>query len=180
MKFTFVIFLLLFSSSCFSDAIRMGFGAGGGGVDVSSGFNGDDNYAASGSISTSLYLGYMLNNAIVIDLAYGEITDDIVLGAVDNIHFKTYEALLGYRFYFEKFYLEPKLGYAKWNVELEEGAFLNSGPEQKIEESGSDPLVALVAGYKFLPVFGMSISYKYIDFGYGSADSVYLGFDFEF
>ena len=180
MRFALVIFLLLFSGSCFSDAIRMGFGVGRGDVDVSAGFNGDNNYTEDGSLSASVYLGYILNNTIVVDLVYGEMTNDILLGAADNIHLDTYEALLGYRFYFEKFYLEPKLGYAKWNFELEEGTFLNSGPEEKIKESGSDPLVALVAGYRFTSVFNMSMSYKYLDFEYGDADFVHLGFNFEF
>ena len=180
MRFTLVIFLLLFSGSCFSDAIRMGFGVGRGNVDVSSRFNGGDNYADDVSLSASAYLGYILNNNIVIDLVYGEMSDDIYFGVFEDIHLDTYEALLGYRFNFEKFYLEPKLGYAKWDFELEESDFLNSGSEQKIKESGSDPLVALVAGYRFTSVFGMSMSYKYLDFEYGNADSVHLGFDFEF
>ncbi len=180
MKYKLALVSLLFCSSCLSDEFRLGFGVGRGNVDLSSGavFNGYD--ATGDAVSGVLYGGYLFDNGILIDLQYGSMTDDVLFGSFDSVHLDTYEVLVGYRFEYNSFYFEPKVGYAKWDLDLQEGAFLHPGPEGKTNIDGSDPLATLAVGYSFSSVFGMSLSYKYQDLEHASADSYYLNFDFKF
>ena len=179
MKYLLAVISLLLSCNGFSENFRLGVGAGQGDVSLSSALNESGNYAGDKLISAFIYAGYVFENGFLIDVQYNSLTDDILAGANDNLHLNSFDVLVGYRFISDKLYIEPKIGFSSWDLELEEGAFLNPGPEQKSEASGSDPLLSFSVGYNFSPSFGMSLQYKYLDIEDGNADSLSLVFDFQ-
>lgn len=173
-----VICLLLsaLSFKSFAD-VRLAVDVGVASVDFSKG----DTFLGNSSVdafSAAGYVGYVTQNQLILDIGISNQSNDILFGTLDNLRMTTYEVMAGYLLTYHRFYLEPKIGCAKWDINLTEGKFLNPGEEQKVKDSGYDPLAMLTIGYRFFDSFGFSVSYKYQDFAYGKAEWTVLGFDF--
>lgn len=178
MKRNLAIALLLMSSCCLSQEVRFGFEVGEADVNLDSDIqfiDGTDDY----TMSIGAHVGYLDRSRVLVDLDYNSMNDISIFGASDHFSLSTTALLFGYQIKLNDFYLEPKIGYARWQLELREGALFNPGPEEEYNFDGADPLAAFTAGYRFNDLFGMSLSYKYLDFERGHANSYALRFDFK-
>jgi hypothetical protein len=173
------ILLVIFSSYSNAD-IRISAEAGKGRVDYSDGPTYETNVSGKGSFALASYIGYETNEMFIFDVGLGVLTNLSVFGFDDSSSFKTYEVLIGYRINYKKVYIEPKIGYSKWKLTIEEGSFTSSDEKRKYQDSGHDPMVMLTTGYMFGSHFGISVSYKYQDYSHGDAQSTLFGFDFKF
>lgn len=173
--------ILLVLLSAYSNAgIRISAGAGEGSVDFSDEPTYEANISDKGRLALASYVGYETSNLLIFDVGLGVLTNLSDFGFGDTVHFKTFEALIGYRINCNKVYIEPKLGFSKWKLTLEEAAFTSSDEETKYQDSGHDPMAMLTAGYMFAGHVGISLSYKYQDYPHGNGQSTLLGFDFKF
>lgn len=105
-------------------------------------------------------------------------SNDFTLGGADNATLDALSFVAGYVFEYDKFYIAPKIGYSRWEVQLTEGRLLSPGEEKDISNDGYDVIFLVDAGYRFNKLFGMSLTYKNLDFDYGTANSYILNFDF--
>ena len=184
--------LLLFIVSVNSNAgIRFSIGLGEGGVDFSDAENFDTQSVRKDNFALASYLGYATDSMVILDVGRGLLSNFSALGYGDAFLFQTVDALVGYHFRHKNIYIEPKVGYSKWKLKLEEaeffldseedGPFFNGSDEkQKYKDSGYDPMGMLTAGYMFGRHFGISLSYRYQDYPDGDVKSTLLGFDFKF
>ena len=180
MKPKIALLLAALTGNVYADEIRLGLSTGHGDIKLSDKFSTRDSYAGEGALSGSIYVGYIFDDKYVVDLAYSSTGDDLFIGLVDNVHIDSYDLQFGYRFNFDKIYIEPKLGLSRWDLKLEEGFLLNPGPEEVAEDSGTDVFYSLASGYNFNNGFGLSLSYKHFEFEHGKTTSVQLGADFKF
>jgi hypothetical protein len=160
--------------------VRFSFAIGKSDIELSDSYEFEDNSAGDDAIYIDIHVGYVTDYILIIDLGFSTINDNYFFGAADNIRFESLEALLGYLFKHDRLYIEPKIGFAQWELELEEDRIFNSGPEEKREDNGSDIFFMLTAGVRFTGVYGVSLSYKYQDFDHRQVKSLLLGFDSEF
>jgi hypothetical protein len=173
------ILLVLFSS--YSNAgIRVSAEAGEGRVDFSDAPTYETNFSGKGGFALASYIGYETDEMFIFDVGLGVLTNLSHFGFGDMVDFSTVEVLIGYRINYNKVYIEPKVGYSKWELTIKEGVFTSSDEQRKYQDSGHDPMVMLTAGYMFGSHFGISLSYKYQDYSHGDAQSTLLGFDFKF
>ena len=178
------VLLLLISVTTYGYAgdMRLNIGYGRGDIELSREFQFENGNAGKNSLAGVIYLGYITSSHVIFDLGVSKVTDDFpfLLSGTDNVHFDSYEALIGYQFRSGHIYIEPKLGYSKWKIDLEEGWIFNPGEEERRKGSGSDMFSMVTAGYRFGETFGLSLSYKHQEFDYGKVGSVLVGLDFAF
>lgn len=178
------IFFLLISICTFSYAgnTRLNINIGKGDINLSQDFQFEDSGVGKDSLAYAVYFGYVTDNNLIFDVGINKVTDDFpfLLGLTDNLHFDSYEAMFGYQFRYGHAYVEPKLGYSNWKINLDEGWLLNPGAEESIKDNGSDIFFMATAGYRFVKTFGLSVSYKYQDFDHGKTKSILIGFDLAF
>lgn len=180
MKLKIALVLIALTGNANANEIRMGLATGQGDIKLSNKFNTEDSIAGEAGLSGSIYLGYMFEDKYIVDLMYSSTGDDLFVGLFDNVHIDSISLQFGYRANFDKFYLEPRVGLAQWDLKLEEGFFLNPGREQVSEDEGTDVVLALAAGYNFTPLFGLSLSYTHFEFEHGKSTSLMMGADFKF
>ncbi len=174
------VFLFIFSSTAFADSIR--FNVGGGEPDLDLNFVLPEEFSdGSGHTYTvTASVGYLFSSNIFSDLEIEHSSNNLSFGGDDNISFNRVGTYLGYHFQKNKFYLDPKVGFAYWELRLKEGRFLNSGPEAKLNFYGSSFQSGLTAGYQANDLLGVGLSYRYIDFDQGHSHSYMVEFNFNF
>jgi hypothetical protein len=171
--------MFFFSAQACSE-VRFSFAIGESDIELSNDYEFEDNTAGDDASYTDIHVGYLTDYNLIFDLGFSSINDDYYFGADDNIRFESLEALLGYLFKYKRLYIEPKIGVARWELELEEGRLFNFWPEEKREDNGTDIFLMITAGVRFTDLFGISLSYKHQDFDHGEVKSLLFGFDFEF
>lgn len=175
MKTTLFIILLIISS-CTHSNTRFTFGYGKGNVDISQDVEGTP-LVLGDSLGVDLSIGYGFSNGIITDIGISYLTDDFLFGASDNASLKSFELSTGYQFTKNKFYIEPMVGLAFWDINASEGALFNSGPEASLSDTGTDIFFSLAIGYKISSHYGVSISYKQLNFDDAKATSYFINFD---
>lgn len=180
MKIAAALLLLILTSNVYANEMRFGISTGEGEISLSDAFNTEGSYAGDVVASGSIFLGYIFEDKYIVDLIYTATGNDVFAGLFDNIQMDSHELQFGYRFNFDKAYLEPRVGLTSWDIKLEEGFAFNPGPEQVSRDDGIDLTYAITAGYKFGNYFGLSLSYKHFEFDHGTATSTVIGASFEF
>lgn len=189
MRFVVLVSILLWGSSvAYAGDTRLSFGFGRSEIDLDSivfdvaGFGSAE--TGDPTLATMAFFGYAFDSNLVIDLGYTSITTDTFIGELipfsdltDALHYDSFDLLIGYLYKNGGLYVEPKVGFAKWDIELDEATFLANGPLGKWKQSGFDPQFMLTVGVRFVELFGMSVSYRYVDFSEGDVATVSLGFD---
>lgn len=124
-------------------------------------------------------LGYQFDSNFSVDL-YRSVSDVAwnFFGLADTVRLEKTELLIGYYLPKGNFYLEPKIGVSHWNLVVEEGQ--QSGPEERFVENGYEATAGLTGGYRFNDTFGISLSYKYLNFDFGISHAYTFGWDFWF
>ena len=180
MKYWILILTCLSCTSTYAN-VRLAIGIGNGEIEPdltlpdSSSFNNEGT-----TVAYALYLGYLTDQNITLDLGFSSMTDDLLLGPIDNLHFDTTEALIGYQLRYKMGFFEPKIGFARWELTADEGQLFSPGEEARIEADGNDLLYMLTGGVNLGKTFALSLSYKYQDYDFGSADSLLVGFHLNF
>lgn len=175
----YVCFLSIFFCSYTLADFRMSAEVGEGSVDYSDTPAFEANVSDEGSFALASYIGYETDEMLIIDLGLGLLNNFSFFGFGDKGSFRSYEVLFGYRINYNRLYIEPKIGYSKWKLTLEEAALTSSDKNRKYQDSGHDALLTLTAGYMLGRHFGISVTYKYQDYSHGDAQSTLLGFDFK-
>lgn len=80
----------------------------------------------------------------------------------------------------EHFRLVPMVGVSSWDIEIQEGAFLNPGPEAEAEADGTDLSYKLSAEFPFSSGFVLSLSYANTQTDIGDLSMTQAGVKFEF
>ena len=175
----YVCFLpILFRSYTLAD-FRMSAELGEGRVDYSDTATYEANVFDEDGFALASYIGYETDEMLIIDLGLGLMNNFSFFGFGDTGSFKSYEVLFGYRLNFNELYIEPKIGYSKWELTIEDAELTSSDNQSKYQDSGKDAMAKLTAGYMLGRHFGVSVTYKYQDYSHGYAQSVLLGFDFK-
>lgn len=166
-------------SACAEGNIRLGGGLGDADIDLKEQFLFDDTEVGKNSKAYNFYAGYGFENNVFVDLAIESAASDVILiNLSDNLSYFSLDFSVGYTFNFDKIYFEPAVGYSSWLVESEEGAFLNSGPEEKKEIDGNDLFGELTLGYRLSGSMGLSLTYKFMDADFGEYDLTSLNLNF--
>ncbi len=172
--------LAAISFPAYSDSkVRLGGGLGNTDISLKKQLVFDDEKVGKNSKAFNIYGGYAFENNVFVDLALESAENDILFfkNAFDNLSYVSLDLSIGYIFNFYDFYFEPAVGYSDWSVESQEGAFLNSGPEEKKEIDGHDFFGKLTLGYRFSSSVGLSFTYKTMNADFGKYESTYASID---
>lgn len=131
-------------------------------------------------VSWNAYVGYQFDAGLYSELGVGHYSADLLEGLLDTVDIKTVEAVVGYTFKWNSFFLRPAAGVTHWDVSVEEGDFFGAGSGFSAEEDGVDASLSIAAGYKFNDTFGVSLGYWMLDVPFGSLDATYLALNFNF
>ncbi|WP_317931481.1 hypothetical protein [Halioxenophilus sp. WMMB6] len=71
---------------------------------------------------------------------------------------------------------------SRWDLEINGGelSFFGSSALTRLDYDGSDITWALTAGYQIRRLFGLSLTYQFIDTDIGRYDAAQLDFNFRF
>lgn len=130
------------------------------------GFEGDD--IDSPIIGPAMNAGLSIRNRVSLDLTLST-AGSLALFGVDSYSVSQKYLLLGYSFLpSESIVLTPKIGYGRWEVDFNEGALFNPGPEESFDfDEGNDLIFAAELEFKSARRFsgGVKIDYTETDFG---------------
>lgn len=129
--------------------------------------NFQDERDSHNAAAIGLSAGYMFENNIVTQINATGSENISILGAIDRHNLQHADLSFGYQFSWERLRITPAIGIAKWELNSEEGQFLNPGPEVKAKLSGEDPLIGLSVGITFGRIFQMNVTRKSVNAGFG-------------
>lgn len=129
--------------------------------------NFQDDRDSHNAAAIGLSAGFMFENNIVTQINATGSENLSILGATDRHNLQHADLSLGYQFSWERLRITPVIGIAKWELNSEEGQFLNPGPEVKAKLSGEDPLIGLSIGITFGRIFQMNVTRKSVNAGFG-------------
>ncbi len=102
-------------------------------------------------------------------------------GANDHYSVFQYMGLLGYSFDLApKLKIMPMIGVSSWRLTLEEGAFLNPGPEETLEKDGADYFGRINFEVPMTDLFQLNFSYHAGAYDFGDLHSFSVGGKFTF
>lgn len=155
---------------------------GGGSLELKEKFTIDDYNSGDHLKGVGLSIGYTWDNNVVLDVGIESTSEDIIAFLdFDSMSFFSRNIAVGYRFGNEKIYWVPQIGYSRWDLDFEEGQFLNPGPEERMElAEGEDLFWKLTAGYKISKNFAFTFSFRQLDTHIGKSNASMLGFVVEF
>lgn len=140
------------------------------------GYDGEDDIYAVGFIG-----GYKFDSNVVLAIGLSFSGTEYLWDAEDEYTLNERGVLIGYSFNVNaNFRIVPMLGWNSWDLVTEEGAFLNSGPEEELEFNGTDTYGRLNFEFPITEVFQMVASYVYGDYDFGRSRTTRVGFKFEF
>lgn len=103
--------------------------------------SGEDNLGAFGF---ELFGGYRISEKLFIDAGLFSTNTFSFLVGGDDYHLSEYSLNISYAFLIgDRISLVPRIGYAYWEMETEEGLFLNPGPEEITEFYGNNFVYSL-------------------------------------
>jgi len=180
MKFTIVLLSLVLGHMVQAAEMRLSLDVGEGNLAIDKNVDFDVGAAGDNAIYSGLHFDYFIRENIPLEFGINSLTDDFLFGANDNVHFDSFELLAGYQFQSGDLYFEPKIGLSHWALEVEEGAFLNPGSEQKFTDDGISVVVKLSLGYQFSQHFDVNLDYRYQDYDRGQANVTFMGLSYRF
>lgn len=128
----------------------------------------------------SLMGGYRFSNGFLVEAGYVTYATFEFFNAFDEYELGEWQAAVGYSYELGRWRFVAKAGYAFWQLDSEEGDFLNPGDEDESHADGSDPVATLAIEKFFSSIFGMSLAYQKSDRDFGNTESFMLGFNFAF
>jgi hypothetical protein len=180
MSVLFAILLGCFASKLHAGNFLLDFQMGSGDIKIDAGKGLSIRTTGFDTVGGSVYGGYRFDNNIFTRIGVGYQRSEDIFGIADSAKLTTYEALIGYSFNLENFFIRPQVGAAHWRLKLKEGIFLNPGDEERVEDSGEDYILLLDLGYAFTDRLGMRLSYKTIDSEIGRYSSSTVGLNLRF
>jgi hypothetical protein len=176
------LLLAIFSVNSYAGNFLLDVQIGSGDIKIDASEGGSIRTRSFDTVGGSIYGGYMFDNNIFTKVGFGRQSSDDIFGISDSATVKTYEALVGYAFDFDRFFLRPQVGVAHWRLEFKEGIFFNPGDEERINKSGDELVLLVDAGYTFTERLGLRLSHKIIrsDVGRYSASTVGLNIRFRY
>ena len=129
--------------------------------------NFQDQRDSHNAAAIGLSAGYVFDNKLLTQINATGAENFSLFGAGDQHNLQHADLTLGYQFSWERLRVTPVVGIAKWELNSEEGQFLNPGPEVKAKLSGEAPLIGLSVGITFGRVFQMNVTRKSVNAGFG-------------
>lgn len=160
-----------------------------GDVDIIAEYTFLDDDDSSPTISASLTGGYKFDSNIVLAINTSFTTSDVFIAdtvyfgssAFDEYSYVELGMLLGYSFDVHKrFRIVPMLGASYWDLTVEEGAFLNPGPEDEKGYSGTDIYGKLNLEFPINDLIQINVSYLYGNYDFGAIEVTRVGVKFSF
>lgn len=133
------------------------------------------------NIESGIAAGIQTESNIVLEVGvlYSDSIDLFDFG--DTYNFSQIQALVGYEFQpNEHFIFTPKIGFSFWDLEGEEGIFLNPGNEATSSLDGNDFIWSLDFEFPVYEHVNIHFSYANNNFEFGKAETTTFGVTFEF
>lgn len=126
-------------------------------------------------------LGKEFDSHVIIEGSYYRSETDSIFSIADSYKLSQTRIFLGYAFdVSEHFRIIPKIGYTNWKLSANEGAFLNSGPEERRSFDGNKVFAQLGFEFPINDWLSINASYSNVSFDFGKAQSLNAGVKFSF
>ena len=129
----------------------------------------------------ALTFGVNNSSGIVFAGSLSETANFTLFNAIDGFEISERSVMLGYSVNVARnFRIVPIIGFSFWDLEAEEGRFLNPGPEETREMSGVDDFFRLNLEFPVGQLIHLTASYINADYDFGDLDAYRFGVKFVF
>ncbi len=176
-----VVFLSSFSFRAFSSEFFIAPEVGYSNLEFDGQFSLDGNSDSTDGVALGMSAGYQFDSNLLVEANISSTSNYDFLGAFDKYTVNEFKLLLGYRIHLSKYVkIIPKVGYSIWDLEAEEGQFLNAGPEDEINLSGKDLFGQISMQFSTTDNFHIYLYHSHYDIEFGEMATSGVGFKINF
>lgn len=141
----------------------------------------DSEQLDDGGVSATFLAGYRWKNNVQVEANLARSGTLFSFGLGDFYEADEAKLLVGYSFELTKHLrIVPSLGVSRWDVNLQESAFLNPGPEARAESDGTDFSYKVNVEFPIAKGFVLGVSYANTNTGVGTIDLTQASLKYEF
>ena len=161
--------------------IILGVGLGSSSVKIDSDVAITDSEFDDEGIGFTYLAGYRWENNAVAEANLSYASNNFFFEGLDYYETTQVKVMFGYSFDIAKHLrIVPKIGLSRWKLDSQEGAILNSGPEEKIKLDGTDLTYKLSIDVPLNHLVVLSLSYARSELDIGTTTMTQFGVQFEF
>jgi len=156
-------------------------GIGRGDVKVKSEYSFSGRKQSNNDFGFGASVGYEFDSNLLVESNFYRSETDSIFSAFDSYRFSQTRFLLGYAFDVNPYFrIIPKIGYSSWDLDGEEGIFLNPGDEERSNVDGNTSFAQVDFEFPIKDWFSINASYTNTNFDFGKAQSINAGVKFTF
>jgi hypothetical protein len=177
-----VFFLLLFVTlSSYAGDFYVTPGIGRGEIKVKPEYSFSGQKQTNNNFGLGAAVGYEFDSNVLVESHFYRSETDSIFSAFDSYRFSQTRFLIGYAFDVNlKFRIIPKIGYSQWDLDGEEGMFLNPGDEERSSIDGNTSFAQIDFEFPIRDWFSINTSYTNTNFDFGKVQTIHAGVKFKF